>query len=243
MKFGLQLYTFRKELAADFDGTMQKIAQLGFDGVEVVTYRGPKSPAEYAQYLKDLNLECCGTMYEPAKISDPADEAYDYIKAIKSPAVTISCWSENFTEEWQEQAAIINSVAQAAKTHGIPFSYHNHWLECVKIGDTTALDKMLEAAQDNVWVEPDVCWLNRGGINPAEFIGKYARRIKQVHFKDILIADDIKTTAALGTGVVDLKGAFAAAEAAGVDWIIYEQDTTSDAFEDARKSLDFLKSL
>lgn len=243
MKFGLQLYTFRKELAADFEGTMRRIAGLGFDGVEVVTYRGPKTPTEYAAYLAELGLECCGTMYEPAKLADPADDAYNYIKAIKSPAVTISLWSENFTDEWREQAKIMQSVADAAKANDVLFSYHNHWLECVKIGDTTALDLMLETCVDNVFVEPDVCWLNRGGIDPAEFITKYAKRIKQVHFKDIKTADDIKTTTALGTGVVDLKGSFAAARAAGVEWIIYEQDTTADAFEDARRSLEFLKTL
>ena len=48
MKFGIQLYNFRRFLAEDFEGTMQKISQLGFEGAEVVVYRGPLTPAEYA---------------------------------------------------------------------------------------------------------------------------------------------------------------------------------------------------
>ena len=43
MKFGIQLYNFRRFLAEDFEGTMQKIAQLGFEGVEVVVYRQKES--------------------------------------------------------------------------------------------------------------------------------------------------------------------------------------------------------
>ena len=80
-------------------------------------------------------------------------------------------------------------------------------------------------------------------LNGAEFITRYAGRIKQVHFKDIRIADDIKTTVPLGTGVIDLKSAYEAAKAANVEWIIYEQDNSEDPFADAAKSLEYLKSL
>lgn len=244
MKFGIQLYNFRRFLAEDFEGTMQKISQLGFEGAEVVVYRGPLTPAEYAAYLQKLNLQCCGAMYEPARLTDPADSAYEYVKAMKSPAVTISSWSENFASEWQQQAELLQKIGQAAAANGVVFSYHNHWDECVKVDGDAALCRMLDANDPaQVFAEPDICWLNRGGLNGAEFITRYAGRIRQVHFKDIRIADDIKTTVPLGTGIIDLKSAYEAAKAANVEWIIYEQDNSEDPFADAAKSLEYLKSL
>ena len=33
MKFAVQLYNFREELATDFKGTQKHIADMGFDGV------------------------------------------------------------------------------------------------------------------------------------------------------------------------------------------------------------------
>ena len=244
MKFGIQLYNFRRFLAEDFEGTMQKIAQLGFEGAEVVVYRGPLSPAEYAGYLQKLGLKCCGAMYEPAKLTDPADSAYEYVKALNSPAVTISSWSDNFAAEWQQQAELLGKIGQAAAANGTVFSYHNHWDECVMVDGDAAVCRMLDANDPaQVYAEPDICWLNRGGLNAAEFITRFAGRIKQVHFKDIQVADDIKTTVPLGSGIIDLKSAYEAAKAADVEWIIYEQDHSQDPFADAAKSLEYLKQL
>lgn len=34
LKIGLQLYTLRAELEQDFEGTLRKVAELGYAGVE-----------------------------------------------------------------------------------------------------------------------------------------------------------------------------------------------------------------
>lgn len=44
LKVGLQLYTLREELEQDFEGTLRKVAALGYTGVEFsITLAGPPS--------------------------------------------------------------------------------------------------------------------------------------------------------------------------------------------------------
>ncbi|MBQ4328468.1 MAG: hypothetical protein IJC27_01945 [Lentisphaeria bacterium] len=63
MKFGVQLYNFRDALEKDFRGALREIAKLGFDGVEFAINFGNIEPEELAALLKELKLECAGTMF------------------------------------------------------------------------------------------------------------------------------------------------------------------------------------
>ena len=92
-------------------------------------------------------------------------------------------------------------------------------------------------------VEPDVCWLTRGGIVPADFLRRYAARIRQVHMKGSRLPEDKQQLTELGNGVVDLPGVCRAANEIGVSRLIYEQDVSADPFRSAEISLKILKKL
>ena len=92
-------------------------------------------------------------------------------------------------------------------------------------------------------MEADICWITRGGLDPAAFLRKYRSRINQLHVKDIGVADDASTTTELGKGIVDVKGAVQAAREIGVEWFIYEQDNSADPFRSAAESLKTLRVL
>src|SRR5215218_5348180 len=55
-KIGMQLYTVRRELAKDFEGTLAKVAALGYREVEFAGYFGHKA-AEVKPLLKRLKLD------------------------------------------------------------------------------------------------------------------------------------------------------------------------------------------
>ena len=40
---GIQLYSVRENLKVDFEGTMKKIAEMGYDGVETYNFFGDVS--------------------------------------------------------------------------------------------------------------------------------------------------------------------------------------------------------
>ena len=98
---------------------------------------------------------------------------------------------------------------------------------------------------EKIFVEPDICWLHQAGIDPAFYIRKYAKRIKQIHLKDIYIDPDPEKSCfpPLGKGIVDIKGAFAAAKETNCSYLICEQDNSTDPFRDAAESLAYMKKL
>src|SRR5580698_3534509 len=58
---GLQLWTVRRELAKDPDGTLAKVAGIGYNSVELMGYGNGKfwglTPAQLAEVLKKHNLK------------------------------------------------------------------------------------------------------------------------------------------------------------------------------------------
>lgn len=243
MNLGIQLYNFREELNVDFVSTLREIAKLGYSGVEFAASYGNIAPDELASLLKELGLQCCGTMFSANDLLDEKNIAYEYAKALQSPAVTISA-SGDFTQIWKEVAERCRKIGDIASRQGVLFSYHNHWNEFADVEGTCAMERILaETDPGKVFMEPDVCWLTRGGVDPSSFIRRHAKRIRQVHLKDSKVPDVREELTELGNGVVDLKGAYLAAKEAGASWVIYEQDVTSDPFGSARISLEYLKKL
>ena len=243
MKFGAQLYTFRTALAEDFKGTIKEIAKMGFDGVEFACYFGGMDPEETAAILKENGLETCGIMFNEQNLMDPGDIAWEYAKQLDPPAVSISIMTD-FTKQWKEILERCLAIQKNAEEKGFLFSYHNHWDEYALADGIPAIYRILDApGAEKIFVEPDVCWLTRGGVDPASYIRKYGSRIKQVHFKDIVVADDPETTTALGTGIVDLKSSWQAVKEIGCGWLIYEQDYSADPFQSAADSLTYMKTL
>src|SRR5579864_7105688 len=57
---GLQLYSVRDVLGKDFEGTLKKVAEMGFEGVEFAGYYN-KDAATIRKILDDLNLKAAGT--------------------------------------------------------------------------------------------------------------------------------------------------------------------------------------
>lgn len=243
MKFGVQLYNFRKYLAEDFKGTMKEIAKIGFDGVEYAFNFGEMEPEEIASFTKEIGLECCGMMFSDQLLSNPENNAWNYAKALNPPTISIS-ETVDFSQKWQEILDICLVIQKNAEAKGFLFSYHNHWAEYDLADGIPAMYRILDAlGAEKIFVEPDVCWLSSAGMDPASYIRKYGSRIKQVHFKDNLEPKNPKSTVSLGNGIVDLKSAFAAVKEINAQWLIYEQDTSNDPFKDASDSLAFMKSL
>jgi len=96
MKIGVQLYNFREAMKTDFKGTLKEVSKMGFDGVEFAVNYGGIAPDELAAYLKELKLECAGTMFGEPDLLSGANQVYDYAHALKSPAVTISAMVTGF---------------------------------------------------------------------------------------------------------------------------------------------------
>ena len=162
----------------------------------------------------------------------------------------------------------IKKIAAELRKYGMKLCYHNHDFEFQKIDGKNKLD-ILYADTDpaDLQTQIDTCWANVGGENPAEFVKKYTGRAPLVHIKDFVgeksnnmygLIDGGKTDEVkeepkvpfelrpVGYGVQDVAAIIAAAEAAGAESVIVEQDQPSmdkTPMECAKMSIDYIRSL
>src|ERR1044072_8256724 len=76
----LQLYTLRDLLAQDFEGTVRKIADLGYIGVEPANMFGD-SPASAASLFSELGLTVTSA-HSALPLSDKKQEIIDTLNAL-----------------------------------------------------------------------------------------------------------------------------------------------------------------
>ena len=110
----------------------------------------------------------------------------------------------------------------------------------VKLPDGTyAYDKLVG---DDLDVELDVYWLAQGGVDPVEYIKRYAQRLPLLHLKDRNPVTNTFTE--LGTGDIPLAKCVEALEGSKCEWLIYEQDICNyPGIESARISYNNLKKI
>lgn len=263
----LQLFSVRDDLERDFEGTLKKVKDMGFQGVEFAgLYKYGAS--EVKKMLDDIGLEAVS-----AHVS--IDEFLGDIEGTVEKYIEIGCKYAAIpslpanrrpgADLWEQTIEDIKKIGTVAKKKGLQLMYHNHDFEFVKIGDDYALDILYEQIPaDILETELDVCWVKVAGVNPAAYIAKYSGRANILHLKDFtgsktenmyeLIGD--KTAKAeqkkefgfrpVGYGRQDVPTLLEAAEKAGVKWLVVEQDSPSlgkSALECAKMSIDYLKTI
>lgn len=269
-KLGLQLYSIRDEMEKDMDATLKAVKDMGYECVEFAGYFG-KTAEEVRALLDKHDLECISVHQGVDLFLQEGQPAYDYLKTIGAKYCAIPWYQvENYRNNWDETMKTFTEVGKKMKENGIQLLYHNHDFEFEKIDGEFILDKMYKTIPEE-YLQPqlDVCWVHYAGNNPAEYIAKYNGRLTLLHMKDFackslgagpvyaLIDNSGKDGdkpskedngfeyRPVGSGIQNVPEILAAAEAAGVEYIIVEEDESpyGTTLADAKKSIDYLKSL
>lgn len=221
-KVGLQLYTIKEETAKDFFGTLRRVAEIGYDGVEFAGYFGAAA-ADLKQLLKEIRLEPAGAHVGTKILQESLDEAIDYAKAINCPALICPGFKVEGEHTFHEIAALFNQSVQSCQKAGLKFLYHLHGHEFVQYGDKTGMDILLEETDPLVGWEPDIYWVEKAGVDAVSFIQKNGDRCWYIHLKDAKDRVDWHDVE-IGDGVIDTAGVIKAAEPFNPAWYIVEQE-------------------
>ncbi len=258
----LQVYSVRDAAEADFAGTMRKVKEMGYDGVELAGTYG-MTAVEAKKILDEVGLELVSAHVPMDQLEDDAvldDYAATGLKHIAIPWLT----GPKTKEELDAAIARIRSVGERCKARGMQLLYHNHDFEFEKIDGRYILDAYYaEIPSDLLQTELDVCWVNVGGEKPPAYVRKYSGRAPIVHLKDFsgqksenmygLIGTDGKKEEVsgkfefrpVGYGLQDVPSIIAAADDAGSAWFVVEQDMPSmgrTPMECAQMSIRYLRS-
>ncbi|OBZ09423.1 sugar phosphate isomerase/epimerase [Bacillus sp. FJAT-26390] len=248
MNVGLQLYTLRDATAQDFEGTLRKVAAMGYEGVEFAGYGDIKAEA-MRDLLQELNLKAIGSHIGLHLLEGNLEEEIAYLQTIGAK-YAICPWlpaDARDTEAWRGHLVKFEEYGKRFREAGITFAYHNHEFEFeVEIDGQIVFDALYERiAPQYLQVEMDIGWVQYSGVDPLAYIAKYAGRLPLLHLKDFRGGEKGQQidTVELGRGDLPLLPIIEAASQASVEWIIVEQDTCANPpLEAVAESMEWLKS-
>ena len=251
---GMELWSYRKQLAEDLPSTLAAVHKLGLREVETASFYG-RSAAEFRKELDKAGLNCSSYITGYDRFGKELRAVIADAKALGAHYV-LTAWiphQGNFTlENCQRAAKDFNQWGEQLKVHGLQFGYHPHGFEFVPGDDGTLFDTLLKLTKpESVEYEMDVFWFFHGGADPVRYLEKYPNRFSLLHLKELRKgaatgdptgkAPD-ETSVVLGTGQLDFPAILRAAAKAGVKYY-YIEDESPDAPRQVPQSLEYLKSV
>lgn len=262
-RVGVQLYSVRTDLEKDFDGTLAKIAGIGYKEVEFAGYFN-HTPRQVREALRRHGLDAPSAHIDYAIISngDKWNKALEDATTI-GHRYLVNPWIDESlrgdAEAWKKIADAFNTAGTTAKKHGIEFAYHNHNFEFVPIeGGKLPYDILLGACDPSlVKMELDLCWISAAGQDPVEYFHRYPGRFPLVHVKGLkkkpaapyepgahVVPDQsLITDVGAPDDVIDWKRIFARSKEAGIRHYFVEHDVPKKPFEDLKASYEYVAKL
>jgi sugar phosphate isomerase/epimerase len=244
-KIAVQLYTVRKAIERDFSGTMKKIADMGFVGIE--TYFLPESITlqNAAKVFKDVGLKVIG-MHADLPVGEKRDVVLRMAEAYNSDLVIYPGWPEEdkykTVEATKHMVEVYNETAEFLRNKGLRFGLHNHWWEFEKRDGIFPFYYLLNNLDKEIFFEIDTYWAKTGGQDPAKVVRDFGKRAPLLHIKDgpAIKGDKAYEQVPAGEGSMDFP-AIAKAGGENTQWMIVEFDEyDKDIFDGMKKSYAFL---
>ena len=209
---GIQLYTLGDEPQKDLEGSLNRVAAIGYRDIEMPGLLG-RDPADVRRAADAAGVSISsvhiGLTGKLSIQSDPRQIA-DALGTVGAKQLVVPMFplptglrlqpGELFAAAvargvkaqgegmWKSLAQLLNQRAALLRPHGIAVGYHNHSLEFTPIGARTGWDILVaETDPKLVHFEADIGWLVSAGLDPVAFFKKknHKGRIRQVHVKDV----------------------------------------------------------
>jgi sugar phosphate isomerase/epimerase len=229
-QIGAQLYTCRDLLKTpkDIAATLRRVREVGYRAVQL-SGLGPIPEDELNAILDGEGLVCCAT-------HEPSQEILDDPQAVIGRLQKLRCNLTAYpypagTDLGDEQAVStlirrLDAAGAALAAAGITLCYHNHSLEFRKLGGRIILERIYEETDPaHLQGEPDTYWIQHGGGDNVAWCERLAGRLPVIHLKDYTIdSENNPAYCEVGLGNLHFGNILAAAERAGCQWYVVEQD-------------------
>ena len=254
-KVGVQLYSVRGDMEKDMEATLAKVAAMGYEYVEFAGYFG-RTSAEIKALLDKYGLKCISVHQGLEFFDEDPQAGINFLKGFGVKFVVIPWFDKAKLADdavWAEVAAKWNAMAALLAKNGMKLLYHNHDFEfTTRFADGSCIHDRIFRDVKGMDPQFDTCWVHYAGIDPTLKLKEYAGRVEVVHLKDFVCknlgagpvyalidtegkaqkgasqADTGFDYRPLGMGIQDMPAILAACEAAGTEYVIVEQDESSD---------------
>jgi sugar phosphate isomerase/epimerase len=237
-ELSVQLYTLRKALEQDFNGTLSKLAGFGFASVE---------PFQLVMFADQLHtgLRECGLTAPTTHVGLLSGDQSEIcrlavelgIQTVIEPYVDPARWQSE--DDVSQIASDLNAAARNAARYGLTVGYHNHHFELEsKIGGVHALEVFADRLAPEVVLEVDTYWAYAGGADVPALLKRLGDRVVALHLKDGDGTLDTTKQVAVGSGVLPVREIIAAAPDALR--VVELDDSEMDLFDAVRDSREFV---
>ena len=245
-RIGIQLYTLRREFFRDPEGTLARVAAMGFREVEFAGYPA-STPEALRRSLDRLGLTAPSAHVSLESLDRDAERVLGQAATLGQRYVVVASIPESQRRtagDWRRVAANFNRFGEAARRQGMRFGYHNHDLEFPPLDGVVPYDLLLAETDSRlVAFELDLYWMSKAGKDPLEYFARWPGRFPLVHVKD-MDATAQRSFTDVGKGTIDFRRIFRRARQAGIQHYFYEQDETpGDPFLSAKASYAYLRAL
>jgi sugar phosphate isomerase/epimerase len=191
----------------------QDIKYAGYDGLELMHHplRNHNTTLIIHEECDRYNLPVIGTsyganMWDKTRHQEILEDAENIIINLASVGgrtfgTSVGKAPTKKTEEQlDDQAELLKKLIEICHTNGIVLNLHNHTYEIED--DMHDLKGTLQRIPD-AKLGPDLNWLDRGGVDPIDFLKKYGHQVVFLHLRDQF--NNGKWSESLGEGDVDFK--------------------------------------
>jgi sugar phosphate isomerase/epimerase len=187
-RIGLQLYTVRRELEKDFEGTLAKVATLGFSEVEFAGYFN-RTPQQVKSVLAKNNLAAPSVHVLAAGLRGNLQQTIDAAKTIGHQFVVCAYLlpeERKSLDDYKKLVDLFNDAGGRLEKAGLQFAYHNHDFEFTPLENKTPYDLILAGTDPKtVKMELDLYWITKAGQSSFEIFfstsGTISARSRQRH--------------------------------------------------------------
>src|SRR4051794_622255 len=148
----VQLYTVRDLMKDDFEGTIAKVAQIGYKEVEFAGYFG-RSGQQVRAVLDKNNLSAPSTHVQYDELDDKFPSVIETSKTIGLKYIVCPWIPEELRKSpdiWKQAAEKFNKAGEQTKKAGMQFAYHNHWFEFLSTDGKLPYDELLKLCDANL---------------------------------------------------------------------------------------------
>jgi sugar phosphate isomerase/epimerase len=239
----LELYSVREFAQKDYSGTVRKIAEMGYAGVEPAGFPGTTAKAA-GNLFKDLGL-AVPSAHAGLPLGKDKNKILDEMDAIGCKRLVCPGVSKALFDNLdglKEAAKQLNEANQVCREHGLTLGYHNHYKEFQIVEGRSAFDILLEWVDPDVFFQLDTYWAYVAGVDVPALVKKLGKRAPLLHIKDGSGEKD-KPNLVVGEGLMDVEAILAAAKGY-CEWQIVEFDScATDMLEAVKKSYHYLAGL
>jgi len=267
--FGLQLSTVTNLMLADFEGTLESVANIGYQQVEfsalgflgrsAADIRGllekfslqapvgrvtPRLPGDFYTLPRAEAMKIYAARSQPRYFLDNVSHSLESAVALGQGYLVLPALTpDNFAtlDQVKRNIELLNEAGVLCAKRNVIFGYHNHNWELTPIDGVVPYDLMIEQTDKHrVTFQLDAYWIRKGGGDLSDYLNRYAGRFATCHLKDIDADGDF---ADVGAGLIDFPRFTREALAQGAKYFFVERDNPPEPQASIQRSYNFLQQM